>query len=282
MVAVTASRRPPGRRQRGLVGCDRPQHRRISLETADAAALEEALTRLNPAELGSIRRELSPARCPPVRLCSPPRAWNSIPNLAREELARALGSPRSTALGLEPPMRPPWAPPGPCLRYLGELQPGGAPLARPIVRRSERHLWIDEMTRRTWSGRAAQAGLAGRRCSRRSTSRSRRWALACSVSGCSRPCADPVAIARRSTRSRWMTRDGRAARGCASARRRRDLGAWPAALAAAGRPLASWWARDSFGRLPECWNRWPPYRSGPGSRSAELRGPIRPHDRSRR
>jgi DNA mismatch repair protein MutS len=35
------------------------------------------------------------------------------------------------------------------LRYLGELQPGGLPhLSRPVVRRSEAFLWIDEMTRR--------------------------------------------------------------------------------------------------------------------------------------
>jgi DNA mismatch repair protein MutS len=38
---------------------------------------------------------------------------------------------------------------GALLRYLTELQPGGLPhLARPVVRRSECFLWLDEMTRR--------------------------------------------------------------------------------------------------------------------------------------
>jgi DNA mismatch repair protein MutS len=38
---------------------------------------------------------------------------------------------------------------GALLRYLAELQPGGLPhLRRPAVRRSEAHLWLDEMTRR--------------------------------------------------------------------------------------------------------------------------------------
>ena len=38
---------------------------------------------------------------------------------------------------------------GALLRYIAELQPAGTPhLCRPTVRRSARHLWIDEMTRR--------------------------------------------------------------------------------------------------------------------------------------
>ena len=38
---------------------------------------------------------------------------------------------------------------GALLRYLGELQPAGLPhLARPVVRRADAFLWLDDMTRR--------------------------------------------------------------------------------------------------------------------------------------
>ena len=63
--------------------------------------------------------------------------------------AALLSSRRSTASASRSDDAPPLGAAGALLRYLAELQPGGLPhLARPAVRRSEAHLWLDEMTRR--------------------------------------------------------------------------------------------------------------------------------------
>ena len=57
--------------------------------------------------------------------------------------------PRSTASASARRTRHPLGAAGALLRYLAELQPGGVPhLSRPAVRRSDAHLWLDEMTRR--------------------------------------------------------------------------------------------------------------------------------------
>ena len=76
-------------------------------------------------------------------------AWEFDPELAREDLARRFGVASLEGFGLGPGDTPAIGAAGALLRYLQELQPSGLPhLARPTVRRGDRHLWLDEMTRR--------------------------------------------------------------------------------------------------------------------------------------
>ncbi len=118
------------------------------LETMSRNGLEEAISRLSPAELVIPSGETVPlSRCP--ALATSRDDWEFDPDLARQELARRFDLASLDGLGIGPDDTPSIAAAGALLRYLGELQPGGLPhLMRPIVRRSERYLWIDEMTRR--------------------------------------------------------------------------------------------------------------------------------------
>ena len=119
----------------------------FQLEVVTPDAWHEALSRLRPAEL------LAPSAAElPVDdgvLRTERESWEFDPELAREELARRFELSSLSGLGLEAADSPAVGAAGALLRYLAELQPGGLPhLARPVVRRSERHLWLDDMTRR--------------------------------------------------------------------------------------------------------------------------------------
>jgi DNA mismatch repair protein MutS len=117
------------------------------LETAEPAELAEAVGRLAPAEVVvpgelEIRLEDSVLRTPRER-------WEFDCELARTELARRFQLASLDGLGLGPEDAAAIGAAGALLRYLNELQPAGLPhLRRPVVRRSARHLWVDEMTRR--------------------------------------------------------------------------------------------------------------------------------------
>jgi len=119
----------------------------FQLEVVTPDAWPEALSRLRPAEL------LAPSAADlPTDdgvLHTERESWEFDPELAGEELARRFELSSLSGLGLEATDGPAVGAAGALLRYLGELQPGGLPhLARPVVRRSERHLWLDDMTRR--------------------------------------------------------------------------------------------------------------------------------------
>ena len=128
----------------------------FTLETLSEDGLEEALSRLAPAELVIPSDEASPlprfpsaqgAPAPP--LTTRREQWEFDAALAHEEVARRFGLASLDGLGLGAEDDPAVGAAGALLRYLGELQPGGLPhLNRPIVRRSVGFLWIDEMTRR--------------------------------------------------------------------------------------------------------------------------------------
>ncbi len=76
-------------------------------------------------------------------------SWEFDPALAREELARRFGLASLDGLGIGPGDAAAVGAGGALLRYLADLQPGGLPhLARPVLRRSEGFLWLDDMTRR--------------------------------------------------------------------------------------------------------------------------------------
>ncbi len=118
------------------------------LETIDGKGIEEALSRLSPAELVISNTHPAPlTRCP--ALLTSREDWEFDTDLAREELARRFGLASLDGLGLGPQDGAAIGAAGALLRYLSELQPGGLPhLIRPTVRRSDAFLWIDEMTRR--------------------------------------------------------------------------------------------------------------------------------------
>jgi DNA mismatch repair protein MutS len=117
------------------------------LETMDAGGLAEALGRLHPAEV------VTPARFEVELedgvLRTEREAWEFDPALARDDLARRFNLASLDGLGITPDDAPALGAAGALLRYLTELQPAGLPhLARPVVRRSDAFLWIDDMTRR--------------------------------------------------------------------------------------------------------------------------------------
>ena len=117
------------------------------LESLDAAGLSEALGRLGPAEVvlpGDLPVAMEDGVLRTVR-----ERWEFDPELAREDLARRFALATLDGLGLGPEDAPAIGAAGALLRYLTELQPAGLPhLARPLVRRSDAFLWLDEMTRR--------------------------------------------------------------------------------------------------------------------------------------
>jgi DNA mismatch repair protein MutS len=133
---------PPG----GLAAIDLTTGEFI-LESLPSGGLEEALGRLRPSEL-VIPADLStPLDSPAMR--TPRERWEFDPELAREELARRFQLTTLDGLGVGTEDAAAIGAAGALLRYLGDLQPGGLPhLARPSIRRSDRFLWIDEMTRR--------------------------------------------------------------------------------------------------------------------------------------
>jgi len=117
------------------------------LETLPVESLSEALSRLAPAEVASPADAELDVDDGIMRTAR--ERWEFDPALAREELARRFNLASLDGLGLGPADDPAIGAAGALLRYLSELQPGGLKhLARPTVRRSEGHLWLDEMTRR--------------------------------------------------------------------------------------------------------------------------------------
>ncbi len=118
----------------------------FTLETIDADAIDEALARVAPAEL-----VVPPDFTRPLEgvLRTERERWEFDAELARPELAQRFALASLDGLGLAPDDWPAIGAAGALLRYLAELQPAGLPhLSRPQVRRSESHLWLDEMTRR--------------------------------------------------------------------------------------------------------------------------------------
>ncbi|HEX6668614.1 MAG TPA: DNA mismatch repair protein MutS, partial [Gemmatimonadales bacterium] len=229
----------------------------LILETVTEEGLEEALSRLSPAELvvpaGDTHPPLPAAGPSPLVTSREP--WEFDPDLARDELARRFSIASLDGLGIGPEDDAALGAAGALLRYLAELQPGGLPhLARPVVRRSEAFLWLDDMTRRNLElVEPLRAGAAG--CTLLETLDAtvtpmggrllRQWLLS--------PLRDPGAIEARLDVVDVAVRD---ARGRARLREAldgvRDLERL-AGRAAAGRavPRELGALRDSFQRLPD-------------------------------
>ncbi len=226
------------------------------LECLEEAALGEALARLGPAEV--VMPSSDAAALPagsPAPLVTAREPWEFDAALAGEDLAGRFALAGLDGLGIGPEDAAAVGAGGALLRYLGELQPAGLPhLARPSVRRSDAHLWLDEMTRRNLElVEPLQSGARG--CTLIETlDRSvtpmggrllRQWLLS--------PLLDVGAIERRLDAVEALVRDGR---GRARLREALDgvrdlerLAGRAAAGRAAPRELAA--LRDSFERLPD-------------------------------
>jgi DNA mismatch repair protein MutS len=117
------------------------------METVEASELADTVARLAPAEVvvpGEFELKLDERV-----LCTSREKWEFDAELAKTELARRFQLASLDGLGLGPEDSAAVGAAGALLRYIAELQPAGLPhLHRPVVRRSNRHLWIDEMTRR--------------------------------------------------------------------------------------------------------------------------------------
>jgi DNA mismatch repair protein MutS len=238
----------------GLAGVDLSTGEFV-LETLNEDSLEEALSRLDPAEIVAPGDAAPLPRCPAAPLLTARERWEFDPDLALEELARRFGLASLDGLGVGPEDAPALGAAGALLRYLTELQPAGLPhLARPVIRRSERFLWLDDMTRRNLElVEPLRAGARG--CTLLETIDAtvtpmgarllRQWLLS--------PLRDPTAIDARLDAVEVAVRDGRG-----RARLREALDGVRdverlAGRAAAGRatPRELGALRDSYQRLPD-------------------------------
>ena len=138
--------RPPDRRSVGLAAIDLTTGEFL-LETVPTGELEEVLGRLRPAEV--VVPEGSDVAADPEVMRTARETWEFDPGLAGEELARRFHLASLDGLGLGEADAPAVGAAGALLRYLTGLKPAGlSHIARPSVRRSAAHLWLDEMTRR--------------------------------------------------------------------------------------------------------------------------------------
>jgi DNA mismatch repair protein MutS len=226
------------------------------LETLAAEDLGEALSRLNPAEVVTSSADAAPLPPGPVApLVTARDAWEFDAALAGDDLGRRFALASLDGLGIGPEDSPALGAAGALLRYLTDLQPAGLPhLARPAVRRSGAHLWLDEMTRRNLElVEPLQAGARGctlletldRTVTPMGCRLLRQWLLS--------PLREVNAIERRLDAVDAVVRDGRGrARMREALEGVRDLERL-AGRAAAGRAIPRELAalRDSFQRLPD-------------------------------
>ncbi len=117
------------------------------LERMPSAGLEDALQRYAPAEV-VLPVDVQLSR--PDRVLRTARErWEFDPALGRDDLLRRFELASLDGLGVAEGDAPAVGAAGALLRYLAELQPGGlSHLTRPVLRRSDGCLWLDEMTRR--------------------------------------------------------------------------------------------------------------------------------------
>ncbi len=256
IVALGRTECEGGRRTAGLAAVDLSTGEFV-LETVDEEGIEESFSRLTPAEIVIPQRAAtpSPPEAPAARLTVEREPWEFDPDLAREELCARFGIASLDGLGVGPGDASALGAAGALLRYLGELQPAGLPhLARPFVRRADRFLWLDEMTRRNLElVEPLRPGARG--CTLLETIDAtvtpmgsrllRQWLLS--------PLRDPAAIEARLDAVEAAVNDGR---GRARLREAldgvRDIERL-AGRAAAGRatPREMGALRDSFSRLPD-------------------------------
>ena len=233
-----------------LPGAERGRTDSVGLAAIDLSTGEFLLETVSPAAVGSagplescraghlIRSNRSPG--PTRNAQDTTERWEFDPELARDEIARRFLLASLDGLGIESADVAAVGAAGPC-RYLTDLQPGGIPhLQRPVVRRADRFMWVDEMTRRNLElveppGAAPRASPSWKP----STALSPRWGHDCSAAGCSplrRPDRDQRAARCRKPRCERPAREG--ARSALDGVR--DLERLPAAPPRDVRPRGTW------------------------------------------
>jgi DNA mismatch repair protein MutS len=224
------------------------------LETLTPEGLNEAISRLAPAEI--VTSSTDQAALPDCNaLITAREPWEFDVALARDELSRRFNLASLDGMGIGARDERAVAAAGALLRYLTELQPSGLPhLARPVIRRTEAFLWIDEMTRRNLElVEPLRAGARGTTLLETiDATRTpmgarlvRQWVLS--------PLREPAAINQRLDAVEVMVDDGRGRARLQEAldgvRDIERLGGRAAAGRATPRELGA--LRDSFQRLPD-------------------------------
>ncbi|HXE56496.1 MAG TPA: DNA mismatch repair protein MutS [Gemmatimonadales bacterium] len=250
--AGAAGGRGEGTGPRGLAAIDLSTGEFL-LEALADRSIEDALLALGAAEVVlPVDVEL---RLPDGVLETRRERWEFDAELAREEIARRFRVASLDGFGIGSTEAPALGAAGALLRYLGELQPAGLPhLARPVVRRSEGRLHVDEMTRRNLelveplrAGTRNATLLEAIDCTVTPMGARllRQWLLA--------PLADPAEINRRLDAVEVAARDtlgrGRIREALEGVRDLERLGGRAAAGRATPRELGA--LRDSFQRLPD-------------------------------
>ena len=251
-VPVSLPNRPTAQPPIGLAAIDLTTGEFL-LEVASATELGEALGRLGPAEL-VLPADAELLEEPDIMRTLRER-WEFDPELAGEELGRRFGLASLDGLGLGAADAAAIGAAGALLRYLADLKPTGLPhLARPVIRRPERYLWLDEMTSRNLElVEPLRTGAKGvtllETIDRTVTSMGarllRRWLLS--------PLRDPMEIERRLDAVEAAVRDpvrrGSAREALDGVRDIERLAGRAAAGRATPRELGA--LRDSFRRLPK-------------------------------
>ena len=237
---------------------------RAGLAAADVSTGEFVFERMRAVDLASAlsryhASEILAAPGAPVAenggaLLTRREAWEFDPALGGEELARRFGLASLHGLGFEAEDALAVGAGGALLRYLAELQPGGLPhLRRPVARRGEGVLHLDEMTRRNLeiadalradAAKNTLLGVLDRTTTPMGARLLRQWLL--------RPLADRAAIERRLDAVNLLAEDEARRAALAAAldgvRDLERLGAKAAARRATPRDLGA--LRDSIARLP--------------------------------
>jgi DNA mismatch repair protein MutS len=142
---VSVNKGPNGLDSAGIAAIDLTTGEFL-LETVLTDGIADALGRFRPAELVIANDQESPD---PEVLCSKRERWEFDDSLAATELANRFRLASLDGLGFADGDGQALGAAGALLRYLADLKPGGLPhLARPVARRPEQFLWLDEMTRR--------------------------------------------------------------------------------------------------------------------------------------
>ncbi len=246
------------------------------LETLSEQRLQDALALLGPAEV------VIPLDCDLALgdgvLRTVRERWEFDPELAAKELAHRFGLASLDGLGLGHDDSRAVGAAGALVRYLSELQPGGLPhLSRPLVRRGEACLYIDEMTRRNLElVEPLRSGTRGATLlevidytvTPMGTRLLRQWLLA--------PLTDPAEINRRLDAVETAARDnlgrGRVREALSGVRDLERLGGRSAAGRATPRELGA--LRDSFLGLPDVLEALTALGSSPSVAGAASRPPA--------
>ena len=146
---LVALRRAERGRQSGAGRGDRSQHRRVRARDARRRRTGRGARPTRARPRSSLPGDLPASRSTTASSAPCASTGSSTPTSRARSWPAGSRSPPSTGSAWARTMPRRSARPARCCATSTELQPGGLPhLARPLVRRSDAFLWLDEMTRR--------------------------------------------------------------------------------------------------------------------------------------